>query len=78
MDVLQLLDSAYKIVSVLASIGILWGVWKVAWWVQKVESHITQAESEMKSQGSLLQQATSNIAMIMGKLFGPKFGSLKK
>jgi len=70
----EVFDAGYKLVSGLATIGILWGVWKIAWWVQKVEKHMEHADSQLESQGSLLQQATSNIAMILGKLFGPRFG----
>jgi len=70
----ELFDAGYKLISSLATLGILWGVWKIAWWVQKVERHMEHADTQLDSQGTLLQQATSNIAMIMGKLFGSKFG----
>jgi len=72
MDLVQLVDGLYKLVTGLATIGILWGVWKIAWWVQKVEAHMVSTDKTLGSQGSLLQQATSDISKIMGRLFGRK------
>jgi len=71
----ELFDAGYKLISSLATLGILWGVWKIAWWVQKVERHMEHADTQLDSQGTMLQQATKDIAMILGKLFGSKFGT---
>lgn len=68
----EMFDAVYKSITGLATLGILWGVWKIAWWVKTVETRIGHNETQLQSQGSMLQQAVSDIAKISGRIFATR------
>lgn len=89
-DLVSIVDGFYKLVTGVATLGILWGVWRIAWWVKEVDSHmattdvhLAKQDSDIKTQNSLLHDSAQKISLILGRLLGPDFakvfnGSKKK
>jgi len=61
-------DVIYKLVSMLASIGIFTGIAKLVGWAVRLEPRIEHVETETAAHGQMIQQFTASQARIEGFL----------
>jgi hypothetical protein len=63
-------DVIYKLVSMMASVGIFAGIAKLVAWAVRLEPRIEHVETETAAHGQMIQQFTASQARIEGFLKG--------